>query len=175
MTEYDFRLRFALPANAPETDALVERLGEAGCTDALVGIGHPGRFALDFTRDAPSAHAAVFSAIADVRRAIPGAELIAASPDLVGITDVAEIIGCSRQNMRKLLLSPSADAPAPLHEGTPSLWHLATVLEWLTARRGKAVSPALLEVAEVTMHVNRAVESMRDDADARAELVGLLG
>lgn len=175
MTEYDFRLRFALPADAPATDLLVERLGEAGCDDALVGIGHPGRLALDFTREAPSAHAAVFSAITDVRRAVPGAELIAAMPDLVGISDVADIMGCSRQNMRKLLLSSSPDAPAPLHEGTPSLWHLATVLEWLATRRGRAVSPTLLETVEVTMHVNRALESMRGDADARAELAGLLG
>lgn len=32
--EYEFTLKFALPANQGPTDELVERLGEAGCDDA---------------------------------------------------------------------------------------------------------------------------------------------
>jgi hypothetical protein len=59
---------------------LVERLGEAGCDDALVGIGQPGRIALNFTREADSAQQAFISALEDVRRAIPDAELIEAKP-----------------------------------------------------------------------------------------------
>ena len=37
--EYEFTLKFALPANHRPADELIERLGEAGCEDALVGIG----------------------------------------------------------------------------------------------------------------------------------------
>jgi hypothetical protein len=40
-------------------DALVERLAEEGCDDALVGIGPPGRLALGFVREASSAHDAI--------------------------------------------------------------------------------------------------------------------
>jgi hypothetical protein len=35
--------------------------------------------------------------------AIPGAMLAEAAPDFVGLTDVAELTGMSRQNMRKTL------------------------------------------------------------------------
>jgi hypothetical protein len=48
---------------------------------------------------------AVLSTQADVHRAVPSAKLIEVAPDLVGLTDVAEIIGVSRQNMRKLMLA----------------------------------------------------------------------
>jgi hypothetical protein len=54
-----------------DPDLLVERLAEAGCEDALIGTGHAGRLALEFTREAPSAGAAVRSALRDVRRGAP--------------------------------------------------------------------------------------------------------
>lgn len=50
----------------------------------MVGIGLPGRIALSFLREADSAQQAVISALEDVNRAIPDAELIEASPDLAG-------------------------------------------------------------------------------------------
>ncbi|MNY01102.1 hypothetical protein D3C86_1336160 [compost metagenome] len=60
-------------------DVLVERLAEEGCDDALVGVGQPGRLALEFVREAPSAHGAIEVAIEDVGRAIPNARLIEAA------------------------------------------------------------------------------------------------
>ncbi len=105
MSEYEFELRFALPSCDMDPDQLVERLGGAGCDDALVGVGRQGQVALDFIREAESAMAAVLSAIADVRRAVPEARLIEASPDLVGVTDVGQLLHVTRQNVRKLLLS----------------------------------------------------------------------
>ena len=44
--EYTFTLKYQLADEDRDADALVERLGEAGCDDALVGIGQPGRLAL---------------------------------------------------------------------------------------------------------------------------------
>ena len=71
--EYIFTLKYQLVDDGCAMDELVERLGEAGCDDALVGIGQPGRMALEFTRDAPDAVEAVLSALADVQRAVPSA------------------------------------------------------------------------------------------------------
>ena len=51
--EYTVTLKYQIGADDRDSDALVERLGEAGCHDALVGIGQPGRLALEFTREAP--------------------------------------------------------------------------------------------------------------------------
>jgi hypothetical protein len=68
--EFEFTLTLTLPAEDSDVDALVERLGAAGCTDALVGTGHAGRVALHFNREAESAKQAIRSALRDVARAI---------------------------------------------------------------------------------------------------------
>ncbi len=115
MTEFEFTLKFGLTSASLEPDAYIERLGEEGCNDALIGVGHSGRIALRFTRPAKNAFDAILSAIKDVKRAIPDAKLIEASPDLVGLSDIAEILGCSRQNIRKLMLNNRASFPAPIH------------------------------------------------------------
>jgi hypothetical protein len=87
--EYTFTLKYQLADEDGDPDTLVERLGEAGCEDAIVGIGQPGRMALEFTREADNADAAVRSALVDVRKAVRTATLIEIAPDLVGLTDVA--------------------------------------------------------------------------------------
>ena len=158
MTEYQFTLKFSLNSLEANIDELVERLGEAGCTDALVGIGQPGRIGLDFTREAKSASAAVQSALADVKRAIPNAELIEAAPDFVGLTDIAMLLGFSRQNMRKLAVQANSMFPPPVHEGTPTIWHLATVLDWLKSRGNYQIDDSLCEVAKTNRQFNLAKE-----------------
>jgi len=174
MEEYEFTLRFALPSPGFVSDQLIERLGRAGCEDALVGVGQAGRVALDFARNSGSARQAILSAIQDVRKAIPGAELLEVTPDLVGLTDIAGMVGCSRQNMRKLLMAATPGMPAPVHEGTPSLWHLAPVLNWLAQKKNYQVENAVLELAEATMAVNAALCALRIDDDRRVEIQALL-
>ncbi len=161
MTLYEFTLKFRLPDVDTEPGQFVDALAEAGCDDALVGIGQPGRIALDFSREARSAFDAVASAVMDVRRAIAGTELVEASPDLVGISDVAELAGCSRQNIRKLIINHAATFPLAVHEGSPSVWHLANVLEWLVEKDKRQVDVALMEIAETNMKVNIAKEARR--------------
>ncbi len=168
--EYEFILRFRLPADDADVDDIVGRLGAAGCDDALVGIGQPGRLALDFAREAASAKRAVISALKDVKKAVPGAQLIEVSPDFVGLTDVAELIGVSRQNMRKLMLTHVDSFPAPVHEGSPALWHLAPVLQWLGNRGAYRVEQALLDVAHIAMQINLAKEANGLETPVRAEV-----
>lgn len=165
MNEYQFTLKFALRDSAANLDELVERLGEAGCTDALVGIGQPGRIGLDFTREAKSASEAVMSALADVKRAIPDAQLVEAAPDFVGLTDIAVLLGFSRQNMRKLVIQMSPSFPPPVHEGTPTIWHLATVLDWLKRRGTYKIEDCLAEVAKANMQFNLAKELLAQDIE----------
>lgn len=157
--EFEFGMKFKLGAEAADMDALVERLAEAGCDDATVGIGQPGRVALEFTRNSRSARHAIISALRDVKRAIPSAELIEVTPDFVGLTDVAELVGVSRQNMRKLMLTHPATFPAPVHEGAASVWHLAHILHWLMERGDYPVERQMLEVAKMAMQINLAKES----------------
>lgn len=168
--EYTFTLKYQLAEHESDPDVLVERLGGAGCDDALVGIGQPGRLALEFTREAKSAKAAVRSALADVKRAIPSAKLVEAVPDFVGLTDVAELVGVSRQAMRKLMLSHAATFPAPVHEGSASIWHLAEVLGWLEEKGGYALERKMLETARAALEVNLAKEVHRLPVAAAREL-----
>lgn len=168
--EYTFTLSYQLTEKDGNPDALVERLGASGCEDALVGIGQPSRLALEFTREAASARHAVRSALGDVKRAIPSARLIEAVPDFVGLTDVARIVGVSRQNMRKLMLAYSERFPAPVHQGSLSIWHLADVLSWLMAEAGYDVDSRTLEIARAAREVNAAKAAHRVASKAARDL-----
>jgi hypothetical protein len=79
--EYTFTLKYALPPDDADVDALIERLGAQGCKDATVGLGQPGCIALEFTRSASRAHAALQSALTDVAKAIPLAVLVEVDAD----------------------------------------------------------------------------------------------
>ena len=155
--EYEFTLKFKLTDDMTDLDALVERLGEHGCTDALIGLGQPGYIGLDFVREAEAAQNALLSAIDDVKQALPGAVLAEAGPDFVGLTDVAEVVGLSRQNIRKLMLGHQQRFPVPIHDGNPSLWHLAQVLDFLQERQ-YSFSRAVFDVAHTAMQINIAKE-----------------
>ncbi|MBT8139069.1 MAG: DNA-binding protein [Gammaproteobacteria bacterium] len=154
MNEFEFTLKFKLPQRYTDTDAVIEALASGGCTDAVVGLGLSGRIALTFTRNAKSALDAVASASADVKRAIPGAKFIEATPDLVGLTDLADIIGCSRQNMRKLVLASGPGFPSPIHDGKLALWRLAAVLAWLKQTDRYDIDEQWFDVARVTRQLN---------------------
>ena len=154
MEQYNFTLRFALGKHDADPNLFVDKLFEEGCDDALVGLGRRGHIALDFTREAPTADEAILSALADVQRAIPEAKLVEATPDLVGLTDIANLLGFSRQYMRKLSVEQGAGFPLPVHEGKPAIWHLATVLAWFEDNKTREFDTALAEIARVNMQCN---------------------
>ena len=86
-----------------------------------------------------------------------------------------EIVGVSRQNMRKLMLAHPGSFPAPVHEGSTSIWHLADVLVWLQARGTDPLAEDVLEVARVALQVNVAKEGRRLPRSASKELEALVG
>lgn len=161
MSEYEFTLKFRLPDAHTDPELFIDALAEVGCDDAVVGVGQQGRIALEFHREAANALEAIVSAVQAVKGAIPGAELIEASPDFVGLTDVADLIGCTRQNIRKLMINHLATFPVAVHEGSQSIWHLRPVLAWLSETQKRAIDRSLIEVSEVTMKVNIAREARR--------------
>ena len=169
--EFEFTLKFTFAAgSSQDMDQLVERLGAAGCNDALIGIGQAGRIALDFTREAESAKQAIFSALEEVRGAIPTAKLLEAAPDFVGLTDVAELIGVTRQNMRKLSITHKDTFPIAMHEGSAALWHLSPILQWLK-ERAYPVKQSLLDVAYIAMQINLTKEASQIEHDVQTELL----
>ncbi len=164
MTNYSFVLNFTLPPGISDPADCLDALFEAGCDDAVVGVGRPGLVGLDFSRDAETAEDALRSAVRDVLKAVPGAGLVQAGPDLVGLTDMAEIFGFSRQNMRKYATGQASTAqafPPPTVLGDPSLWHLAEVAAWLRQHTSVNPSDAVFDVSKAAAEVNWELESRR--------------
>lgn len=159
--EYIFTLKYRLSRIDSQLDNIVDRLGEGGCDDALIGIGLPGRVALEFTREAPSAEIALISALSDVKRAMPTAQLIEAAPDFVGLTDVAEVVGVSRQNLHKLMVSHKENFPLPIHDGSTAMWHLADMLDWLKDNVAYQLEPTTLDIAKTTRQINLAKQVLQ--------------
>jgi hypothetical protein len=134
VNNYSFMLNFSLPRRDDDPEHYLDALFEAGCSDASVGTGQRGMIGLDFTRESASAEEALQSAINDVRRAIPDVTLAQAGPDLVGLTEMAEIFGFSRQNMRKYATGQSGAPeafPLPTILNELNSWHLAEIVSWL--------------------------------------------
>jgi predicted DNA-binding transcriptional regulator AlpA len=96
------------------------------------------------------------------------------TPDFVGLTDVAELVGVTRQNMRKLMLSHPTTFPAPIHEGSASVWHLAHVLRWLAERGDYEIERPLIDIASMAMQVNLANEALGLDAPVHKEVRALV-
>lgn len=158
MNTYEFTLTFALPEQQSDPEHYLEALYEAGCDDALAGTGQSGMIALDFVRKAKSAAAAVNSALQNVMAAIPDAELIEAKPDLVGLSDVADILRCSRQNVRKYMVNYSG-FPKPVYSGAASLWHLC---ELATFDKFNIPDP-LAELSRAMFRLNLEIQQRRYD------------
>lgn len=164
MPKYEFTLTFTLARPDADPEHFLDALYEAGCDDALVGTGRVGMIGLDFVRAADSADRALRSAMKDVHKAIPDATLVQAAPDLVGLSDMADIFEFSRQNMRKYATGDMAarDAfPPPVTHGDPSLWHLAEVILWLRHNTSIRPAPEVCAVAKAAARVNFEIERKR--------------
>ncbi len=164
MNSYTFVLSFNLPDREANPDSYLDAPYNAGCDDAVVGIGQRGMIGLDFTRTANSADEALRSAIRNVRTAIPGSHLVQVGPDLVGLTDMADIFGFSRQNMRKYAtgqMGAREAFPVPVILGDPNLWHLAEIVAWLKLNTAVRTPPDILEVSKAAAEINFEVEAER--------------
>ena len=155
MKEFNFELIFKLVDNQDSNEYL-DALFENGCDDATISTGQLGMLSLSFTREAINASVAVESAINDVKKAIPSAKLVEATPDIVNISEISSILGHSRQYTRKLFNSETSSLPAPIHIGNPSIWHLSEVLDWLKSlgKQENKINENLFELSHITRQIN---------------------
>lgn len=151
MKEYDLTLIFKVDQLNINSQDYRDRLYEAGCDDAILGIGKSGYLSLNFIRESNSAFKAIKTACEDVRSVLVEAELIHVSPDLFGVKELGNILGCSRQNVQKFV--NKSDFPLSVYQGERGIWHLATVLKWFIAN-DRYVDLELLEVAELALSIN---------------------
>lgn len=76
MQEYDFTLKFSLNGTQQDGAYYLEPLAEAGCDDAVIGIGQLGRISLNFIRKAETEQAAIASAMDAIQGTIPDITLL---------------------------------------------------------------------------------------------------
>lgn len=156
MKEFDFELIFKLENGKQDPNEYIDALFENGCDDATLSTGQLGMISLSFIRESPNASEALESALNDVKKAIPNAKLVEASPDIVSISDISSILGHSRQYTRKLFNSDTSSLPTPIHIGNPSIWHLSEVLNWLKTigKQEDKINENLFELSYITRQIN---------------------
>lgn len=158
MNLYHFSL--VLSGVSSATESLEDALFEAGCDDALVCFYNHSVY-LEFDRRAESLREAIASAISDVENSrLPVRVESVDAGDFVGLSDMAELSGLSRQAVAMLKDGKRGDGsfPSPVLrlEGSQPLWKWSQVARWLF-QHGKI--PEELSVnAELVDDYNRALE-----------------
>ena len=165
MPEYDFTLKFNLQDSNINPEIYIDKLYESGCDDAIIGTGKKGYISLNFIRESSSAYEAISSAIENIKKVIPQAVMINVAPDFVGVTDIANLLGCSRQNVRKLILKDNLNSPPAVYEGAQSIWHLADVLTWLVEDKAYFIDESLIKTAAIAKNLNIAKQYKMLDPD----------
>lgn len=161
MKEYSFNVAYHLDPSDCDYDVIEERFDSAGLHDFVLGVGRPGQVGLLISRKAASADMALSSIMADAQRMLGKARLIEVGPDFSGLTEIADQVGVSRQNMRKLMLANVRTFPLPVHGGNSSVWHTAEVLAWLRDHAGYNVSDEEISAATAAWRVNAGTEGAR--------------
>jgi len=128
--EFEFDIVVSLPKGAGDEDTIIDALFEAGCDDAVVGLGTSDLIGLGFTRAGKDAEMVISAAVKQVLSALPeGSQLREVKPDLVSLADVAARLSVSRQALQK------RDMPPPSLGG---LYRASELLPALEAQPGKA-------------------------------------
>ncbi|MGC1274412.1 MAG: helix-turn-helix transcriptional regulator [Planctomycetaceae bacterium] len=169
--EYDFTL--ALTGVTELTPHVVDRLYEAGLDDATLALRY-GRAYATFSREAASMKEAVLSAIADVRDAGVGANVLRVDEcNLVTQAEIARRSGRSRQMIHQYINGKRGPGGFPppvcdLCEGSP-LWAWCEVASWLF--ENNLVKEELFRDAEEIDAINLALElgQIREKNPALAE------
>jgi hypothetical protein len=156
-----------------------DRLYEAGCDDALLGMRGATPF-LEFDREAKSIREAVVSAIRDVESA--GYAVVAVEPDdLVSVAEIAERMGRTRQSAAQLVDGSRGPGgfPSPVHgiDSRVRLWRWGDVLEWLMAFDSQAISPEApsLEFTRLVAAINGALVVRRYEGKQGGQLLREIG
>lgn len=153
---YAFEVLFRLQSPDEDPATHIGALLAAGCDDATPGIGRKGYLLLSFDREAEDALGAVCSAIEDAQQAMPQAQLVEVGPDLLGVSELAFLLGQTRQNIRHLMQIHAKNLPEPVRAGvgqtSASVWHLSDLLRWMSTFR--SVDPLLLAVSQTSKLIN---------------------
>ena len=63
--EFQFDVMIRLPQGSPDIEDVLDRLFQAGCDDAVVGLGTPGLLGLSFIREGTDRDEVITGAVRD--------------------------------------------------------------------------------------------------------------
>ena len=69
--EFQFDVMIRLPQGCPDIWDVLDRLFQAGCDDAVVGLGTPGLLGLSFIRQGTDREAVIAGAVRDALAGLP--------------------------------------------------------------------------------------------------------
>jgi len=164
MNNYTFQLIFSLHTNE-DADQYMDALFEAGCDDAVIGIGKKGYLAADFTRESASAFDAIKTAIEGVTQAIPHTKLVKAGPYIANLSEMAHIFDCTKQNLSKYARGESASNepfPCSIVSGKVDYWYILDVALWLHKQNKLNIQETDIEVLKSIHDLSIAIEEARN-------------
>ena len=138
-----FNFTLTLSGVTRSTPHLEDALYKAHCDDALICFYGTAAY-LDFDRESDTLEHAILSAIHDIESAPTlNARVESVDAVLVGLSDIAELTGVSRQAI-SLLKEGSRGAgqfPGPIQrvKGSSPLWRWQTVVEWLVSEHPRTL------------------------------------
>lgn len=174
MALYNFTL--TLSGVTCETEGLEDALYESGCNDALI-CAYGNSVYVEFDREADSLDDAIASAVKNIEMA--GVDAVVESVDsaLVGLSDIAEITGMSRQAIAMLKdgTRGSGDFPCPIQriKGQSPLWDWADVAEWLLKNDRLKERGSLVVNARVLSKWNLALRASASKDFEEIELIAM--
>lgn len=74
--EFEFDVMIRLPQGCPDLDDVLDRLFQAGCDDAVVGLGTPGLLGLSFIREGTDRDEVITGAVRDALAGLPEGGLV---------------------------------------------------------------------------------------------------
>ncbi|ENZ7486683.1 DNA-binding protein [Klebsiella aerogenes] len=168
-----FNFTLTLSGVTSQTPGLEDALFAAGCSDALVCFYGTAVY-LEFDREGQSLEQAALSAIRDVETAaLPDIRVESIDSTLVGLSDIAELIGVSRQAIALLKEGArgSRRFPGPVQrvKGNSPLWRWKSVVEWLVAEKRIAADSPMVANALLLDSLNLALQLRRSPENHRVQ------
>lgn len=167
-----FNFTLTLSGVTASTPGLEDTLFANGCDDALVCFYGTSVY-LEFDRESETLSSAILSAVHNIETAGIAARVESVDSTLVGLSDIAERTGLSRQAVA--LLKDGARGrgqfPAPVQrvKGNSPLWSWRKVVEWLVSENRIVGDSPLVANARVLDSLNLALQ-LRSSMEAQSIL-----
>ncbi len=180
-----FTIRFHIPGATEDGDHSVRAYEDRGLQDQglLLPRGDDGIFEAEFERVAPTFSEAVLSALADLQRVFPEADLIRVNPDdLTTIGGIAKRMGRSHESIRLLVQGKRGPGGFPKTASAagakPQVWRWHEVVDWFERKMDVRVPDSehakFLAMINDLLHLRLAAPNVIDNRHTASAMAALL-